>query len=60
MHWKNSLKVSDRYVVIDEGMEEHEITCGSNDPIDNMEDGDDESEVSIVHAPPLLPKHCQV
>ena len=60
VNWKNSLKVSDRYVVIDEGMEEHEITSGSNDPIDNMEDGDDECEVSIVHAPPLLPKHCQV
>ena len=41
-------------------MEEQDITNAGNEAIDNMEYAEDEAEMTIAHAPSLLPQDRQV
>ena len=57
MHGKHRWDVTDANRLLDEGVEEHEITDGSDCPVDNVEDGEEEDEVGEAHGPLGFAQH---
>ena len=57
---KNRRDVTDPDSLLDQRVEEHEITDGGDCPVDNVEDGEEEDEVGEAHGPLGLAQHCHL
>ena len=51
VHGKHRRDVTNADCLLDEGVEEHEITDGGDCPVDDVEDGEEENEVGEAHVP---------
>ena len=57
VHRKHRRDITDADRLLDESVEEHEITDGGDCPVDNVKDGKEEDEVGEAHRPLGLTQH---
>ena len=57
---KHRRDVTDPDSLLDQRVEEHEITDGGDCPVDNVEDGEEENEVGEAHGPLGLAQHSHL
>ena len=57
VHRKHRRDITNTNCLLDEGVEEHEITDGGDCPVDNVEDGEEEDKVGEAHGPLGLAQH---